>query len=369
MPRNRRSVKKKLSRESIEKIRKSRLRRSQKQRMSSARKLSVSQRRFRQVKHIMIRGHGSFPPTKVKFHSKDKEKSYFGHTNAGDIALLENGIQLDQKLTNKSLLVTGSVPGSEGVVLFDPDISVTFLKKIKSSISRDKTKNISDICKDLNTHKNWSSRSDTDIRWAQYADSQPVEFHHSRDNVTVYYQDNNAGFYTGVYDIDDCDIDLTGKSFSDVENSKCNISESVFNELSKDNPYFNYTVEKINDPNGVKRKNYYMKTSHSDPAVLKREGSDNLRALTVPLKYLERAIRKLYKNPHMEIIFYSTICKSTQHDKSIQSYVDKTPVKSRRDKDLSVDVLSSLVDSINLDRGAKKKNKKKRKKKRKTHKK
>ena len=37
--------------------------------------------------------------------------------------------------------------------------------------------------------------------------------------------------YTGVYDIDDCDIDLTGKS-CDVENSECNMRKS-FNKLSK----------------------------------------------------------------------------------------------------------------------------------------
>ena len=371
MPGNRSSIKNKLSRESIERKRKSKLRNSKKQKISTARRLSVSQKRFRQVKHIMIRGHGSFPPSKVKFHSKDEEKSYFGHTNAGDITLLQNGIKLDQKLSDKSLLVTGSVPGTEGVVLFDPLVSVTFFKKIRSSISGDKTKNIYDICKDLNTHKKWdsSSRTDTDIKWAQYSDKQPVDFHHSRDNVTVYYQDDNTGFYTGVYDIDDCDINLTGKSFSDVENSKCNISERVFDELSKENKYFDYVVKQIYDPNGIKRNNYYMKTSSNDPAVLKREGGNNLRALTVPLKYLERAIRKLYKNPHMEIIFYSTICKSTHHDKSIQSYVDKTHVKSRREKDLSVDVISSMMDSINLSRGAKKKHKKKRKKKGKKNKK
>ncbi len=323
-----------------------------------------------QVKHIMIRGHGSFPPTQVSFHSKDKPKPYSGHTNIGDIPLLKQGVEIDPKLTDNSLIVTGTIPGSEGVVLLDPSISFTFFKKIKQSIKGNNQKSIYDICKDLNIHKDPGSHStrETDVKWAQYADEQPVDFHYSRDNITVYFHDEDAGFYTGIYDIDGCKMNLDKKTFSDLENSQCNISEKVFNELSNYNEiYEDYQIEKIDDPNSVPRNNYLMKTIKSDLTTIKTEDGVKYRALSVPLKYLEDIIRKLYKNSKLEIRFYSTICKSTFHDKSVNSKVYKTKHKSDRNEMFSVDVATSMFDSMSLNRAAKKKRKKrtKRKKKRK----
>ena len=45
-----------------------------------------------------------------------------------------------------------------------------------------------------------------------------------------------------------------------------NISESVFNELSNyTDLYRDYIVEKIHDPDGIDRNNYYMKTIFESP--------------------------------------------------------------------------------------------------------
>ena len=372
MPHSRRSTVRSTRKSKI----KSSLRYKSKSTISHSRKSKPKKKKkVKKVKHILICGHGSLPPE--SYTGRDKMKvPFLPYTNEGDKPLLKMNIKLDRHLSKKSLLVTGSVPGTLGQVSVDNAISIGLFRKVNEYLRTDSPKDVASICDFLNSHKGWDdpSRGMDDVNWRVKTHMQPTVFHPSSDNITVYFHEMSGGssFYAGVYDIDDCRMNLNSKTFSHIENSKFNISKKVFDRLRVFNEsYSDYKTEVSSDLTDSPRKNYYMKAPIADDATVGVVGpevidGDRVRPLTVPLKYLEKAIRKVYKDDNLEIIFYSTICKATEHDLSKQMKVDSLPFKSERDKELGVDVLGSVFETMNLDRGQKKKKKKKRKKKKKS---
>ena len=289
---------------------------SQQKKRKSRRSETVSKKRNIKYKHILICGHGSLPPEK-------KGGFYFlPHMNLGEKCLAGMNINLDEKLSSKSKVITGTLPGKSGFVF--PDSNIILFKRVKSSV--DKNKSLASIVYDLNDHPTTDRITKSEVsklEWKTYAKAQPTDFYLSDENIIVYFHELQSGddFHVGIYDIDNCDVDMDEINFSDIENSKCNISTEIFNELDK--PYDEYFVEKTENSLGDERSNYYMEaTVWGDKTVgangFTPEINDKpVRPLTVPLKYIEKAIRNHYKDKDLHIIFYSTICKSTPEERAM----------------------------------------------------
>jgi len=289
---------------------------SQQKKRKSRRSETVSKKRNIKYKHILICGHGALPPEK-------KDGFYFlPHMDIGEKCLAGMNINLDEKLSSKSKVITGTLPGKSGLVF--PDSNIILFKRVKSSV--DKNKSLASIVYDLNDHPTTDRITKSEVsklEWKTYAKAQPTDFYLSDENIIVYFHELQSGndFHVGIYDIDNCDVDMDEINFSDIENSKCNISTEIFNELDK--PYDEYFVEKTDNSLGDERSNYYMEaTVWGDKTVgangFTPEINDKpVRPLTVPLKYIEKAIRNHYKDKDLHIIFYSTICKSTPEERAM----------------------------------------------------
>lgn len=305
---------------------------SQQSRRKSKRSETVSKKRNIKYKHILICGHGSLPP------DKKGGFSFLPHTNDGDKYLLGMNIKLDQKLSSKSKVVTGTLPGKSGLVF--PNSSNILFKRVKSSV--DKNQSLATIVHDLNDHPTMNSITKSEVsklEWKKYAKAQPTDFYVSDENIVVYFHGMQGGkdFYAGIYDIDSCDIDLDETTFSDIENSKCNISREIFNKLSE--PYDEYFVEQLDDSYDEDRSNYYMEAtvwgdkSVGAPGCTTEINGKTVRPLTVPLKYIEEAVRNHYKDEDLHIIFYSTICKSSPPERAMKKKIKrKKKLKKTRKK-------------------------------------
>lgn len=300
-------------------------------RQKSRRSETVSKKRKIKYKHILICGHGSLPP------DKKGGFSYLPHTNEGDKYLLGMNIKLDETLSSKSKIITGTLPGKSGFVF--PNSNIIFFKRVKSTI--DTNKSLANIIHDLNDHPTMNEITKSEVsklEWKKYAKTQPTDFYLSNENIIIYFHGMQGGpdFYAGVYDIDSCDIDLDETTFSDIENSKCNISKEIFNKLDK--PYEEFFTETVDDSYDEDRSNYYMEaTVWGDKSVGAPECSmeingKTVRPLTVPLKYIEKAVRNHYKDQDLNIIFYSTICKSSPPERAMKKKKKKKRKKKKKSK-------------------------------------
>jgi hypothetical protein len=301
-------------------------------RRKSRRSETVSKKRKIKYKHILICGHGSLPP------DKKGGVSFIPHMNEVDQYLLGMNIKLDETLSSKSRVITGTLPGTSGFVFPDgyhgAGSNIILFKRIKAALEN---KSLVGIVKDLNDHPNMDGITKSKLSklaWAIYAKAQPTDFYISDENIIVYFHGMQGGpdFHAGIYDIGSCDVDLDEATFSDVENSKCNISREVFNQLGK--PYGEYFTEIVDDSYEEDRSNYYMEaTVWGDKMVHPTEiNGKKVRPLTVPLKYIEEAIRNHYKDPDLHIIFYSTICKSTPPERRMKKKKKKEKRKKKKEK-------------------------------------
>ena len=126
---------------------------SQQSRRKSRRSETVSKKRNIKYKHILICGHGSLPP------DKKGGFSFLPHTNEGDKYLLGMNIKLDQKLSSKSKVVTGTLPGKSGLVF--PNSSNILFKRVKSTV--DKNQSLATIVHDLNDHPTINSITKSEV--------------------------------------------------------------------------------------------------------------------------------------------------------------------------------------------------------------
>ena len=84
-------------------------RKTLRERNKSRRKELILNKR-KKIKHILICGHGSLAP--------DKKNGFphLPHTNEGDKYLMGMGVKLDENISDSSLLITGTLPGTSGIV-------------------------------------------------------------------------------------------------------------------------------------------------------------------------------------------------------------------------------------------------------------
>jgi len=296
-------------------------RKTLRERNKSRRKELILNKR-KKIKHILICGHGSLAP--------DKKNGFphLPHTNEGDKYLMGMGVKLDENISDSSLLITGTLPGTSGIVFSNSNEEL--FKRVKTSINDHK--DVDEIISDLN---DYSIFDKSKLEWGIYAKAQPTVFHSSHENIVIYFHGMQGGpnFYAGIYDIDECKIPLDELTFSQLENSKYNISQSIFSKLSE--PYNNYFVETSDDLQSEDRSNYYMEaTVWGDktvgaPGCVKEIDGTPVRPLTIPLNYLEEAIRKHYKNKNIQIAFYSTICKSTPEERAMKKKRRKRKKKKK----------------------------------------
>jgi len=298
-------------------------RKTMKERNKSKRGELLLNKRKKQIKHILICGHGSLAP--------DKKGGFphLPHTNEGDKYLMGMGVKLDENISDNSLLITGTLPGTSGIVFSNSNEEL--FKRIKTSLNDDKETD--EIIEELNDNSIFDKSK---LEWGMYAKAQPTIFHSSNENIIIYFHGMQGGpnFYAGIYDIDGCKIPLDDFTFSQLENSKYNISQPIFRKLSE--PYDNYFVETSDDLQSEDRSNYYMEAkvwgdkTVGAPGCVKEIDGTTVRPLTIPLNYLEDAIRKHYKNINMQIAFYSTICKSTPEKRAMKKKKSKKKKKKKK---------------------------------------